>query len=314
VTYAQFTAQQHREGSIAWAIQRYQQDMAAMKRPIGPSPRYNLGVVQRMPFGALKMKKLSKADVIAFATELRKTRSAATVGQYVGNVSGVLDWAGSAWAGYEEVSSAAVLAAKPLMKKTQLVGKSQARKRRPSDEEILKLLNWYAKPNARGKARQIRMAEIMAFAIVSSRRLGEICRITHGDVDYEQKVYWVRNVKHPTRKQGNDKRFILWPELAEIIRRQPRTGTHPDERIFPFNSHSASASYTNAKKACGILGLRFHDNRREAISQWLKKMSPQNVRIAVSGHDTTHILEHVYDGRDSLELIREGLMQQPAAT
>jgi integrase len=309
----QYSIADFKAGTVAWAIQRYIEEMAEMKRQLGPSPRYNLGVVQRMSFGALNIKKLSKADLIEFAKELRKTRSAATVGQYVGNVKSVLDWAGSAWAGYEDVSSAQIIAAKPLMKKTQLVGKSQARKRRPSNEEILKLLDWYAKPNARGKARQIRMAEIIAFALVSSRRLGEICRITHGDVDYEQKVYWVRNVKHPTRKQGNDKRFILWPELAEIIRRQPRTGTHPDERIFPFNSHSCSASYTNAKKACEIVGLRFHDNRREAISQWLKKMSPQNVRIAVSGHDTTHILEHVYDGRDSLELIREGLMQQPAA-
>lgn len=294
-------------GTVANLIERFIKDMAApeMDRQLGGSEVYTLRYIQRMPIGGLMAEKLKKSDIIDFARELRKSgkrgpRKAASVGKFIGSLSVVLKHAGAAWKDCEEVSDVMILAAKPFLRKHKLIGKADRRTRRPTDEEITALLNYYT-----GRRRmKIPMPEIIAFALKSARRLGEIARITHGDVDYENKIYWVRDLKHPTKKNGNDKKFILFPELETIIRRQPRLTDNAEECIFKFNPKSASQSYTRAKKAVGIAGLVFHDNRGDCISRWLLTLEPQDVRLAVSGHETTQILETVYDRRDTLELVK----------
>lgn len=308
----------HAKGSVSELIGRFMAEMGTMEKPgvkpLGPSQYYSLRVIQRLPIGSKAASSLTKQDVIALARQLKehgigeghKPLNPATISQYICFLSGVLKYAGSAWDDCENLDDGAVAAAKPFLQKHRYISKSTPRKRRPTDEEIERLLAYYSTPVTKGKVRTIRMPDMIAFALASSRRISEICRITHGDVDYENKVYWVRDLKHPTKKKGNDKKFVLWPELAEIIRRQPRVNAeNPAERIFPFNAKSCSASYTLAKKRLGIIDLRFHDCRRDAISNWLKKMPPEDVRIAVSGHDNTRILETNYDGRDSLELLRD---------
>jgi hypothetical protein len=49
--------------------------------------------------------------------------------------------------------------------------------------------------------------------------------------------------------------------------------------------------------------LRFHDNRREAITRWIAKLDKnlRKVRM-VSGHENTLILERVYDATDPATL------------
>ncbi len=64
--------------------------------------------------------------------------------------------------------------------------------------------------------------------------------------------------------------------------------------MFPFRAKTVSKRYTDSKKELGITKLRFHDNRAEAITRWLKVLPPQKVRH-ISGHVTTAILERVYD-------------------
>jgi integrase len=127
-------------------------------------------------------------------------------------------------------------------------------------------------------------------------------------------------VKHPTKKKGNDKQFLLFQSIEQIIRRQPRIGTDPQERIFPFVPESITQQFIAAKKAIAeetgdptILTLRLHDHRAEAISKWLLSgMPPEDVRLAVSGHNDTRILETVYDRRGASDL-KKKYLPQPAA-
>ena len=138
--------------------------------------------------------------------------------------------------------------------------------------------------------------------------------ITHGDIDWVRKMYWVRNLKHPRFKNGNHKEFAMLDPIPEIFARQPRLRPDdPNERVFPFDSKSVGAKYTLAKKALGIVNLRFHDNRREAITRWLKFLPPHKVKM-ISGHETTVILERVYDATDPVTLHAElARMTQAAA-
>lgn len=295
------------ERSVAWVIQRMIDDIqsqASMKQ-LGLTHLYGLRAMQRMPIGTRKASTIRRQDIIEFIKWRRQSVGAATANQTLSLLRGAMKHASATWEDCESLGEVVVQigAALPYLQKHGLVSKSTPRTRRPTDEEITALLGYYQEPKRAGRSK-IRMPDVIAFALVSSRRISEICRITWGDVDFETSTYWVRDLKHPTRKKGNDKRFVLWPELATIIKRQPRTGLDPKERIFPFNSRSCSASYYEAKKALNIVGLRFHDNRGEAISQWLLKMPPEDVRLAVSGHDNTKILERVYDRRDSLDIVK----------
>ena len=108
-------------------------------------------------------------------------------------------------------------------------------------------------------------------------------------------MYMVRDVKHPTKKKGNHVWFPISPNLAEIIRRQPRLAPdNPEESVFPFRAKTVSKRYTDSKKALGISNLHFHDNRAESITRWLKILPSSKVRF-ISGHRTTHQIDTVYD-------------------
>ena len=73
----------------------------------------------------------------------------------------------------------------------------------------------------------------------------------------------VRDAKHPTRKEGNHRRFKYTPEAWEIVQRQPRT----EDRIFPYNAKTVGAYFTRACHILEIEDLRFHDLRHEATSR-----------------------------------------------
>jgi hypothetical protein len=235
---------------------------------------------------------------------LRTKVCASTAGQYVVFLSGVLKYAPSAWEDCADVSDAAIAAAKPTLKKFGLIGKSiaaEARSDRCRARRAARLLRHAEQ--AREEALHPHARRPRLRARLDQAHRGDL-QDPPPDIDWDRKdaegnptpMYMVRDMKHPTKKKGNHKWFALFPELAEIIRMQPEVPG--DDRVFPFCSKSCSASYTNAKKALGIQGLRFHDNRRAAITRWLAKLkSPHKVRF-ISGHETTLILERVYDATD----------------
>lgn len=312
-----------KEGTIAWLIQRVMDDVAANPttiRQFGTSALFTLKRLQREPIGNVLAaelgKKGGKHHIIEHCKQRRKgseTRqgvSAATTKGDMTALRGVVTHAMSTFPDCEDLSLDAFAKAKPFLVKNNLIGKSTPRNRRPTDEEIEALLTDLAESDAHPNTK-IKMVPIVLFALASARRRGEIVRIKHGDVDYEKNIYWVRDVKHPTKKKGNDKCFTLWPELKVIIQAQPRISpNNHDELIFPVNGESLGKRYIDAKKRCGIVNLRFHDNRREAVSRWLLKLkSGDKVRKLVSGHDTEKVFNSVYDGRTTLEI-----MQDPAVS
>ncbi len=296
-----------KEFTVAWAIQWFIDAMNGWSgkravKPLGDSHFYTLRRLQQSPISKKDARKLTEEDIIEHCQMRIETVVAATINQDVGYLHGALKYVRAAPGGCREIKASVIHDVRPFLVKNGYIGKSSPRTRLPTDDEITRLLERAARPSKKKFKNFIyAMPDIIAFALVSARRVGEICSITHSDVDWEHKddagnaapIYWVRDMKHPTKKKGNDAAFTLFPELAEIIRRQPRKPG--DDRIFPFRKQSVSAKYTRFKKELGILDLRFHDNRGEAITNWLKKLTPQKVRKFVSGHKTGAIFDRVYD-------------------
>lgn len=294
-----------KEGTMAWLIQRVIADVAANPttiRQFGDSALYTLKRLQGEPIGLVLAKELAKHHVIDHCKRRRKKVCAATAKGDITALRGVVSHACAAFADCDKLSLAPFVDARPFLVKNGLIGKSTPRTRLPVGDEIPRLLDDLAISDARQNTK-IKMVPVVAFGLVSARRRGEVCRITHGDVDYEKKIYWVRDLKHPTKKKGNDKSFVLWPELEQIIKMQPRLDpNNPAERIFPYNPESVTKRYIDAKKRCGISNLRLHDNRGEATSKWIAKIGRDKTRKVVTGHDSEKAF-NIYDRRTTEDIM-----------
>jgi integrase len=121
---------------------------------------------------------------------------------------------------------------------------------------------------------------VIAFAIFSTRRQDEICRIVWSDLDEEGSRVLVRDMKDPDKKEGNDVWCELPPDAMNIIKSMPRVS----DQIFPYNADAVSAAFTRACSFLGIPDLRFHDLRHDGISRLFEmgKNIPQ--AACVSGH------------------------------
>ena len=169
-----------------------------------------------------------------------------------------------------------------LCRKEKLVAKSSQRYRRPSLDELEALLSFF---NGRDGRATIPMVEITLFALFSSRRQEEICRIQWADLDKENRRVLVRKMKHPREKTDT---WVFLTEAAwQIIQRQPKTSNE----IFPYNGKSISAAFTRACQFLEIDDLRFHDLRHECTS-WLFEMGWDIPRVSgVTGHKSWSSLQ-----------------------
>jgi integrase len=302
-TYAEFVAAQkakNTEGTLAWLIERFCREMNGEDgrqavRPLGVSHLAALKRIQRYAIAHMAAAEIRKQDIIEFARWRRQTASAATVGQDVMYVGGVMKYAGSAWDD-KLWSDAPIAAAKPFLTKNDIIGKSTPRDRRPTDEEIDRLIAYFAKANGHPNT-TIDMVKITLWQIRSGRRISETCRLQWGDWDRENHTILVRKMKDPKRR--NKMKVVALPEEAqamlEDMEKDRLDPSDPTERIFPYPSKSCSAAYTRAKRELGIVNLRLHDSRRECATRLIevRGFSPAEAAL-VTGHETTQILERTY--------------------
>jgi integrase len=124
------------------------------------------------------------------------------------------------------------------------------------------------------------MLKVAGFAIFSTRRQEEICRIRWDDLDESRQAVLVRDMKNPGDKIGNNVWCHLPDEAWAIVKSMPRVC----DEIFPYNSESVSASWSRACERAGVKDLHFHDLRHDGVSR-LFEMSWDIPRVAsVSGH------------------------------
>ncbi|WP_242631077.1 tyrosine-type recombinase/integrase [Variovorax paradoxus] len=184
-----------------------------------------------------------------------------TVGNSQSHVATVYGLARPAW-GYP-LDLQVIDDACKVCKSLGLSSRSKARDRRPTLEELDKLMKhfWRVK-----RKNAIPMQEIICYAIFSARRQDEITRQSFEDLDEDHSEIWVRDMKHPGEKEGNDVRYALTQEALAIILNR-RKSTEQKGRIFPHHGDSVSSSFTNACALLGIDDPHFHDLRHDGISR-----------------------------------------------
>lgn len=319
-TYAEFVAVQEARKTpktLSWLIDRFIAEMNGLNgqpavKPLGPSHITALRRIQREPIARKMANTLRKQDIIEHARWRRQTVCAATVGQDIIFINGVLKYAPSAWDDCEDVSAAAVAAAKPFLTKHGLIGKSEPRSRRPTAEEIQRLVAYFQEQNDY-RGTEIDMAKVTLWQVRSGRRISETCRLLWEDWDRENHTILVRKMKDPRRR--NKSKVVALPiEAQQMLEEMWETRDPNEPRIFPYNSKSCSARYTLAKKAIGIDGLRLHDSRRECGTRLVEEQGyTPSQAILVTGHETVAIFERTYL-RQKPELFKLGPKGMAAAS
>lgn len=294
---------------FAELIEKYIAEMALIGKPLGGSHEACMRMMAReMPIGQVKVVpfEIKPTHIIEHAKMRkhgfngRRGVIPATINQDLTYLRGPLSYAALGW-DMPEITPAPIVAAKPFLEKYNLIGKSRPRDRRPTQEEIDTIIAIARERNQHRKT-VIPMDVLMEFAIYSGRRLGEICRLRWGDVNGADMTVTVRDMKDPKFKKGND---VVTPLLGRawdiVMERLPlrKNPDNPDERIFPYNAHSASQAAREIREKAGIKGLRFHDNRREAASRAFegrlngRKYGVQEVML-ITGHKNPQMLMRTY--------------------
>ena len=289
-----------KHGTIAWLVERYIAEMNGLNgqpavKTLGETHYYKLRQLQRFPIAKVKALEITKRDLIDLCrSRIAEGVSPATVNHDVTAISGVLKYAGSAWEDCEEVSDAAVIAAKPFLVKHNLISKSVPRSRRPSLEETDRLLAYFGREARKPAANEINMVNMTRWQLASGRRVGESCKLLWEDWNRESHTILVRKMKDP--KNRNKRKIVALPEAAQAMLVALWEKRNPAEaRIFPYRSKSVSAAYTRAKRELGIKDLRLHDSRRDCYTRLVEDQGYSlEEAILVTGHETIAIPQRTY--------------------
>lgn len=247
--------------------------IAESERKIGRTKAQVLRTIKTYPIAELHCSKITSSDWLAFAQSLAVTPQ--TRQNYLSHAAAICAIARPAW-GYP-LDRQAIKDAMVVAKRLGVTGKGRARERRPSLDELDRLMEHFGSVRKK-RPRSAPMQKIIGFAVFSTRRQEEITRITRED--YDKTRVLVRDMKHPGDKQGNDTWCDLPAEAAQIIDSMPKSAS----MIFPFSPDAISAAFTRACKVLGIDNLTFHDLRHDGVSRLFEmgKTIPQ--AASVSGH------------------------------
>jgi len=255
-------------------------------KSVGKAPRRSKAATLQSLKSSLGKKKIGELDRQLFIDFGRK-RAAGGAGPMtlsidIGAIKLVLTHAAAVHG--LTVPIEAINLARIALKRLGLVGKGVERDRRPTDEEIERLIAYFE-----ANPRQIiPMGAVVRFAIATAMRQEEIFRVVWDDFAVRTKMLTIRDRKDPREKSGNDQRIPLLSisgfDPIAIIEEQRPARINSDMRIFPYNHRSAGTAFSRACRDLAIVDLHFHDLRHEGTSR-LFEAGFQIPQVAlVTGH------------------------------
>ncbi len=263
-------------------------DMKEVRKPLRRSKAYSLKTLRKQ-LGKLPLEKMTRERIIVFGRSRAKDGAGpATLAADVCYIHTIITHA-SAVHGID-ISKEEVDLARVALRRLGLIGRSQERNRRPTQDEIDSLITYFEN-NAKQK---IPVDRIVKFALATAMRQSEICNIEWSDVDARTRCVTVRNRKDPRKKDGNDQRVPLIDltgyDAWEILEEQ-KPFSHNQGRVFPYNGRSAGTAFRRACRELNIQDLHFHDLRHEATSRLFESgLSIERVAL-VTGHKDWKMLK-----------------------
>ncbi len=251
----------HGEGeTVARIIKRYQ-EMRSKTRPIldTSNEHYVLKMLTRT-MGSWIAADITPDDLAGWALARRDEGAGPyTINLNLGRLGTVFRYAGK---GLPDIAGAA----RPKLSYLGLIGGGGLRQRRPTEDEMARILEWFAANKGP------KYSDFIRFAAITAMRLGEICAMQWADIDQKRKMASVLT-KHPRKGKVLEVMPLLADSL-EILNRQPNVGP----RVFMTHPQTMSKYFTECCRALSIPDLHFHDLRHEGISAMFEE-----------GYDIPHV-------------------------
>lgn len=292
----------NRGRTLADAIDLYTRESV---KEIGRTKAQVLRSILTYDIADMDCAEIQSHDIVAFAKEVGTCRSPSTVSNYLSHLGAVFALARPGWG--IELDQQAMKDAFVVCNRLGITGKGRSRDRRPTLKELVALLTLFEQKH-RHRPSSVPMHRVIGFALFSTRRQEEITRITWEGLDVEHSRVFIKDMKHPGDKIGND----VWCDLPDLALQIATSMPKTSDRIFPFHSDTISAAFTRACKFLEIENLRFHDLRHEGVSRLFETGLSIPQVAAVSGHRSwsslqryTHIKESgdKYDGWEWIETL-----------
>lgn len=162
----------------------------------------------------------------------------------------------------------------------------KARKRRPKEGEVDRILHCLGY-NREGPivTKSAAVGAAALFAIETAMRQGEIASLDRANIK--------GRVAHLTKTKNGDERDVPLSKAAlEILARLPERGDETAP-VFGLKATHIDALWRKAKGRGEVVGLTFHDLRREATTRLAKKLDVMTL-AKVTGHRDLRILQAVY--------------------
>ena len=165
------------------------------------------------------------------------------------------------------ISASVVSDAIDALRMNRVVGKSSKRERRPLADELRALDDYLYRRWNSGRM-SIPLWHLMWLAIYSGRREEEMTRLPRRLLDREHSVYAIEGgIKNPAGRKPIRVEARMppggWAVVDQILRDFPGQAG----MLLDFNPKSAGTAWSRSCKVLGIVDLRVHDLRHEALSR-----------------------------------------------
>jgi len=217
--------------------------------------------------GSTKLEELNARVLAGWRDKRLEEVKAASVLRELNTLSAVLNHARKEWC--IQISNPVADIKRPT------VGASRTR-RLVNDEES-KLMA--ALPKLHG--------EILRFALATAMRKGEVLSLLWININLEARVAVL-----PMTKNGDERRVPLSNEAIAVLKLQKASTVQSIAgKVFDVTPSSLSKSWRRACRKAGIIELRFHDLRHEAISRLFESGFNMMEVSSISGHKTLQMLK-----------------------
>lgn len=227
--------------------------------------------------GSLVLSRVTPDDIVGYATRRRDDGAGPyTINMDISKLGTALRYGCAAL----RVSPPDIVgAARPLLSHLRLIGGGGKRERRPTEDELTRVVAFM-----REKHGDV-YAEAVLFAAASAMRRGEVVGLRWDDIDPVTHCATVMR-KHP--RLGKSKETVpLLPKTWAVLQRQPRT----DDRVFPVHESTVSKYFTWACRDLSIPDLHFHDLRHHGTSAMFEDGMPIEQVALVTGHRSWAMLK-----------------------
>lgn len=255
----------NRETTVSAVLSRYAREKTPNKRG-AETELLRLTKMQDAPFAQLSLSNLTSSAIADYRDHRLSEVKPTTVRRELGILRSVLETARKEWAAPMRENPVALVA---------IPAAKDARERRLKRGEEQRLFD------AIDKGRNQFVRPVVALALATGLRRGELLRLTWADVDLDQRTALIRETKN-----GSDRTIPLTRTAVSILESlRQASGV-----VFQITPNALRQSWRRACQRADIEDLRFHDLRHEAISRFFEIGLGVPEVAVISGHKDARML------------------------